>query len=122
MDVGSYLLEDHKHESVRDGNRTFCPECIRQYDNRLFLLAMTGYAAAICRLFARLSGQLIRYKQWIDGPWGVGRVVGWEYPNCCLEIEEPKWEGDVFPQRSRWLRFGWCGVLDEESEFVVLND
>jgi len=52
-----------------------------------------------------------------------GSVLAYEYPNCCLEIAELAWAGEKTKmQRSRWLRFGWCGVLDDESRFVILED
>lgn len=118
MDYRTAYLTPHEHQSVTQVGGVYCPECLRQYDRRVQLLALTGYAAGVISTFARLEGQWVRWRQEPDQLWRVGLVRDWEWPNCCLRIQDADWYGGG---RDRWLRFGWCGILDDHCSVQLLS-
>jgi hypothetical protein len=117
-----FMLSNHQHvmEKVRNGCR--CSVCHKEHEARLRHLRKIGYATQAEALLASLVGRNIKAQQFKAGPWIFCRVTGYEYPNCCIEAEDLTWAGETFPQRSRWLRFGWCGVLDDESRFEEIRE
>lgn len=115
----NFRLTPHTHRSVRSGPITrTCPLCHERREARLRYLDRIGYSRQVCLLFDCLKGQEIRYRCFADGPWGYGYVRDFEYPNCCLDIQPVDWYGgDIRHGKAHWLRFGWCGVLYDESRF-----
>jgi len=118
-DPRTAYLTPHEHEYTQEGMVSYCPECLRQFRRRVEMLARSGYSAGVIAAFASVDGQWVRWRQFDPAPWRIGKVLDWEYPNCCLLIQDVEWYGT--DGRERWLRFGWCGMLDETASVQLIS-